>query len=484
MSEAKEIMKKILGNIKGAIHFVGIGGIGMSGLAQLYRWAGFEVSGSDRALNNPENAELFAKLKKQGIEIFPQDGSFAVNRQTDVIVYSTAIENDNPDFIVGKTIEKWHRAKALANIVEFLENKISIAVTGSCGKTTVTAWAAEAMVLLGLDPISLNGGMINSFTDETYTGNFRSGKGNFFIYEADESDKSLVAFYPDYSIVLNIGTDHYSKEELVEVFETFLKNTKKGAVIEKTVLGMLNPDSYRHLNITIVSFEEKDLKEEGKIWRLDSYQTGGRQIAKCSYSGEIFSITLPTPGCHSAANALAVTALLKLLDEKKTVSDIVKVVEQFKGVHRRFEYKGKTASGASVIDDYAHNVEKIVSCIKTGQEISRGKVFAVFQPHGYGPFKFMREHLFPELEQALRKEDKFILLPVFYAGGTSSFSPKSSEVNDEYSQKSKTKSRYLYFDTRQLAESFLLKEAGQEDLIIVMGARDSSLAIWAGELTK
>lgn len=477
-------MKNRLKDIDGAIHFVGIGGIGMSGLAQFYRWAGFEVSGSDRALNNPENVELFAKLKKQGINIFLQDGSFAANQKTELMVYSTAIEEDNPDFIAGGKIEKWHRAEALSNIVEFLKNKISIAVTGSCGKTTVTAWMAETMVLLGLDPIFLNGGMVNSFVDETYTGNFRPGKGNFFVYEADESDKSLVAFHPDYSIALNIGTDHYSKEELVEVFEKFVKNTRKGAIIEKAVFKMLNPDSYNHLNVSIISFDDKDLKTEKEVWMLDSYKTGEKQIAECSCAGEKFSIILPTPGMHNAANALAVTALVKMLAEEQPVSNIVKAVERFKGVHRRFEYKGKTFSGASVIDDYAHNVEKIVSCIKTGQEISRGKIFTVFQPHGYGPFRFMREYLFPELEKTLRKEDKFILLPVFYAGGTSSFSPKSSEVNDEYSQKSRTKNRYLYFDNRKLAESFLSKEAGNGDLIIVMGARDSSLGVWAGELTK
>jgi len=477
-------MVRKLKDIKRTIHFVGIGGIGMSGLAQLYRRAGFDVSGSDRALNNPENAELFIKLKKQGIKIFPQDGSFAEKHQTEIIVFSTAIENDNPDFSAGKEIEKWHRAEALSNIVDFLRNKISVAVTGSCGKTTVTAWIAETMVLLGLDPVVLNGGMINSFIDETYTGNFRPGKGNFFVYEADESDKSLVAFHPDYSVVLNIGTDHYPKEELIEIFETFLKNTKKGVVIEKTLFGMLNPESYRHLNISIVSFEEKDLKEEGKIWWLDSYQTGKNQVAKCSYAGEEFSIILPTPGYHNAANALTVTALLKLLQEEKPIGNIVKAIEQFKGVHRRFEYKGKTFSGASVIDDYAHNVEKIVSCIKTGQEISRGKIFAVFQPHGYGPLRFMRECLFTELEKVLRKDDKFILLSVFYAGGTSSFSPKSSEVNDEYAQKSTVENRYWYFDNKKLAESFLSKEAGKYDLIIIMGARDSSLAIWAEELTE
>jgi UDP-N-acetylmuramate--alanine ligase len=443
--------------IKGSVHFVGIGGVGMSGLAQMYRWAGFEVSGSDRALNNPENIELFAKLRKQGIRIHLQDGSFIKEGNPSLMVYSTAIESDNPDFIAGKDIEKIHRAKALSQIVVFMKDKVSIAISGSCGKTTATAWAGEALYNLGLDPIVLNGGMINSFCDETYTGNFHPGKGKYFIYEADESDKSLVAFSPDYSVLLNIGTDHYSKEELVEVFEKFLKNTKKGAVIESELFEMLSKESYSHLQVKIVS---------------------------CNVNREKIEFHLPQPGEHNVANALCVIALINLIIPDIDLQKVISAVESFNGVYRRFEKKGFTSNGAQVIDDYAHNVEKIVSCIKTAQEISSGRVFAVFQPHGYGPFKFMREPLFPELEKCLRTDDKFILMPVYYAGGTSSFTPKSEEVHAEYDSKSIIKDRYLFFENRVSAGKFLQDNTSSGDTIIIMGARDSSLALWADELTK
>ena len=449
----------------------------MSGLAQSYRWAGFEVSGSDRAINNPENIELFTKLRKQEIKIFPQDGSFAKETKTSLMVYSTAIESDNPDFIAGKDIEKIHRAKALSSIVELMNNKVSIAISGSCGKTSATAWTGEALYNLGLDPVVLNGGMINTFCNDTYTGNFRPGKGKYFLYEADESDKSLVAFHPDYSVLLNIGTDHYPINELVEVFEKFLKNTKKGAVIESELLSMLSKDSYSHLEVRVVSLSNLS----DSAWKLCSYSTA-KTTFKCN--DKIFELELPQPGIHNAANALCVGALISLIRPDIEIQQVFKAVESFNGVHRRFEKKGFTQNGTQVIDDYAHNVEKIVSCIKTAQEISSGRVFAVFQPHGYGPFKFMREPLFPELEKCLRPQDKFILMPVFYAGGTSSFTPKAEEVQTEYAQKSAVKERYLFFENRNLAKDYLHNIASKGDTIVIMGARDSSLALWADELIK
>lgn len=470
----------MLTDIKGTIHFAGIGGIGMSGLAQSYRWAGFKVSGSDRALNNPENIELFAKLMKQGIKLYHQDGSFAEHGKTDLIIYSTAIESDNPDFLAGKEIEKKHRAIALSDIVDFVKDKISVAVSGSCGKTSATAWLGEALFNLGLDPIVLNGGMINSFCDETYSGNFRPGNGKYFVYEADESDKSLIAFAPDYSILLNIGTDHYSKEELIEVFEQFLRNTKKGAVIEEELFKMLSPQSHSHLETIVISLTNSASSE----WKLVSYQGGTIQKTVFNCNKRTIVLKLPQPGIHNAANALCVAAAITLLQPKAEVRTIFSSVESFKGVHRRFELKGKMSNGAEVIDDYAHNVEKIVSCVTTAQEITKGNVYAIFQPHGYGPFKFMREPLFPELEKILRKNDKFIFLSVFYAGGTSSFTPKSEEVQAQYKDKSKIKNRYLFFEKRQLAKKFLSETASSGDTIVIMGARDSSLALWGKELTQ
>ncbi|OGV19831.1 MAG: hypothetical protein A2X47_12515 [Lentisphaerae bacterium GWF2_38_69] len=451
----------------------------MSGLAQSYRWAGFEVSGSDRALDNPENAELFAKLRKQGIKIYPQDGSFAKKLKPSLIIYSTAIESDNPDFIAGENVEKRHRAAALSDIVKFMKDKVSIAISGSCGKTSATAWTGEALYNLGLDPVVLNGGMINSFCNSTYTGNFRPGKGKYFVYEADESDKSLIAFNPNYSVLLNIGTDHYSKEELVEVFEKFLMNTKKGAVIEEELFGMLSKDSYAHLKIKTVSLANSGSSE----WELVSYHGGISQKAIYNCKEKTIEFKLPQPGIHNASNALCVSALINLLLPDADLQKVFKSVESFKGVHRRFEEKGFMPNGALVIDDYAHNVEKIVSCIKTAQEISSGRVFAVFQPHGYGPFKFMRDPLLPELEKCLRTEDKFILMPVYYAGGTSSFTPKAEEVQQEYEHKSSIKKRYFFFSDRISAGKYLQSETLKNDTIVIMGARDSSLALWAEELT-
>ena len=202
-------------------HFVGICGIGMSALAQFARTAGFAVSGSDRALENPENAPLKAMLEKQGIKLFGQDGSrFAAgNDPVDAVVYSTAVEESNPDFAAARGVEKIHRATALKMLIRMrcTSGKLSVAVAGSCGKTSTTAIISEALYNAGKDPECINGGMVKKFISNTHPGNYRSGSGAI-VFEADESDKSLLEFHPDYALVLNIGTDHYPKAELIEMF--------------------------------------------------------------------------------------------------------------------------------------------------------------------------------------------------------------------------------------------------------------------------
>ena len=462
------------------VHFIGIGGIGMSGLAQFFKWMGYHVSGSDRALDNPETKELFEKLTAQGIKLYEQNGAYAENQKTDVLVYSTAVEEGNPDLITGRDRPRWHRAEALAFLNNELKDKTSIAIAGSCGKTSVTGWVGEVITKLGFDPIVLNGGMINSFKTEKFPGNFKPGKGKFFIFEADESDKSLVAFKPDYSIILNIGTDHYSKEELIEVFETFLKNTKKGAVIEKQVYDKLNPESYKHLKIVLFSDDMKD--KENSTWLLDNYyMQNGTAKACCVKDESRIQLNLPVPGIHNATNVLSILALTDLLELDNSYSDIVSKIETFKGVHRRFEHIGKTENGAVVYDDYAHNIEKIASAIATAREVVSGRIFAVFQPHGYGPLSFMKDCLFLTLEKTLRKEDRFIFMPVYYAGGTSSFTPKSSAVCDIYMSKSAVNDRYLTFNSRESAGKYLLSTSVKGDIILIMGARDASLSIWAEE---
>jgi len=446
------------------IHFVGVGGIGMSALAQLFAAHGCEVSGSDRGAEQSENQAIIAPLKAQKIKIFPQDGSFIKTITPDCLVYSTAIEDDNPDFIAVPGIPRVHRAAALAAAINMNKDKISIAVTGSCGKTSVTAWLAEALYNLDADPACLNGGLINSFRAPDCAGNYRYGEGKCFVFEADESDKSLLVYRADYVLILNMGTDHYSKEELVEVFATFAANAGKGVILEQEVFDLIKDRLPENLSVLIF---EKDVREYKIVDGFARAQINDMQI------------TLPVFGMHNALNAAAVLAMLSVFGYDNESAK--KAVENFNGVWRRFDYAGQTDKGAAVYDDYAHNPEKIVSCIRAAQEITSGRVFAVFQPHGFGPLGFMRDALFKKLEKVLGREDEFILLSPFYAGGTSSFKPTSEEVSTDYKRKGDKK--YSCCVSRLELTEYLWTNAQSNDIILIMGARDNSLSDYAKSLT-
>lgn len=462
-----------------SLHFIGIGGIGMSGLAQMYAASGFRVSGSDRGADRQENKRIFDALTAQGIEIFPQDGSYIQKTAPDFLVYSTAIEEDNPDFKAGANIPRIHRASALASAMASLEGVTKIAVAGSCGKTTVTAWLAETMFLQGMDPSFLNGGLGNRFRTPVNAGNYYHGTGNMFVFEADESDKSLLDYEPDYALILNIGTDHYSKDELARVFSDFIRKVKKGVVIEKTVFNMIDKSCLCHVDVKIFCGDiAVSPYQQGIHWHITSY--------KCSHEGinavinDEHEIVLPIPGVHNAANALSIVAMMEMLGLPKEKS--IPALPMFKGVWRRNDYAGRMPSGAKVYDDYAHNVEKIASSIATARQLVKGNVYAVFQPHGFGPLGFMRKELLPALEKVLTDKDVFVFLPPFYAGGTSAFEPTSEDVVAEY--KRKGKKHYLSFPNRLQAEEYLSAAAAQDDIILIMGARDNSLSDWAKAMTE
>ena len=453
------------------VHFIGVGGIGMSALAQLFVSIGCEVSGSDRDAGKSENQTIIAPLKAQNISIFPQDGSYIKSLRPDCLVYSTAIESDNPDFLAAPDIPRVHRAGALRAAIRLNNDKLSIAVTGSCGKSSVTAWLAESLDALGAEPACLNGALVNSFRTAEAAGNYRHGNGRYFVFEADESDKSLLAYKADYAIILNMGTDHYSKEELIEVFSTFAANTSKAVIVQDDVFNLIKDTLPEDLKV-IVFGTAKDAD-----WIVDDYWIeNGKAYAKVN--GII--INLPIFGRHNAFNAAAVLAMLTELGFDKGSSQ--KSLENFQGVWRRFDFAGNTPSGAAVYDDYAHNPEKIASCIKAAQEFVSGNIYAVYQPHGFRPLGFMRDALFAELEQVLRGSDQFVLLPPFYAGGTSSFKPTATEVIEDY--KSNGEKNYHTFESRSDLKQYLRNSSKEGDLILVMGARDNSLSTYAAEIAE
>ena len=440
----------------GKVFFAGLGGIGMSALAQFFRSLGFAVAGSDRDISSPSQADLFAKLAKQGINHYVQDGSGVKEFQPDLIVYSSALEEDNPDFIAAGDTSRLHRSAAMAAAVK-LSGLKAIAIAGSCGKTSVTAWIAATLRAMGKAPVMINGGYSPDLESDSHPGNFGDGS-EFVIFEADESDGSLVNFDPEVSILLNMGDDHHSQDKLEKMFATFLSNGQKQVV--KKELDYLLPENAQSLSI---------LDEGADFLNSEIYHNDSGVCFTLNNQAEVQTSQW---GEHSADNALAVIAALRSCEF--SLEEILPALKAFCGVRRRFEFKGRVGQ-AALYDDYAHNPQKIAACIRAAKDIFGTSVHCLFQPHGYGPLGFMRDALKRELKGVLNNEDKFTLLPVFYAGGTSSFKPSSQEVAQDYQESGLPATALEKRDEIDLSDN-------KYGTILVLGARDPSLPAWSASL--
>jgi UDP-N-acetylmuramate--alanine ligase len=441
------------------IFFAGLGGIGMSALAQLFRSQGYEVAGSDRDISSPAQAHLFSQLAQQGIQHFVQDGSGVTQFKPELIVYSTALEEDNPDFIAGQGVERLHRAAALSAAVAQSGLK-PIAVAGSCGKTSVTAWIASALRALGKTPVMINGGYSPELESDSTPGNFGDGD-DFIVFEADESDGSLVNFFPEVSLLLNIGDDHHSKDKLEIMFRTFLANGKENVCNQE--LSYLASENAK-------TFAKRDTDAELHSTAIRHSKQGAEFTLQ-----DGLDVTIHQWGDHSVENALAVLAVLEACGFER--QEAAQALSAFRGVRRRFEFKG-LLNEALIYDDYAHNPQKIRACIEAARQVCNGAICVFFQPHGYGPLGFMRDCLLRELQACLTDEDQFVFLPVFYAGGTTSFKPSSDEVATQYAEAGLN---CLSLAERDEAKEHLVKNNFKAALVV--GARDPSLPAWGSSLT-
>jgi len=340
-------------------HLIGIGGVGMSALATALVKLGDDVTGADRNLSTPN----IAFLRSIGISVFPDDGS-GIDEATDEVVVSTAIESDNAGLVKAKSmgIPVTHRAAALSRA---LSGYRLVAVAGTCGKSTVTAMLGHVMTECGLDPMCVNGANVPG-----WEGAVRFGRGKYAVAEVDESDKSLVAFAPYATIVTNASADHYSKEEMDEVFDAFAARCE-GPVID------------------------------------------GRTV-----SGEVET---SIPGLHNRNNAFLALEMAKALgcDEAKARA----ALKSFRGVERRLQRYGE-----NVYDDYAHNPEKLHAMLVTLMEAHPGPLCAVWRPHGYAPLRKMMDALAAMFNSTLRDGDTLLLLPVYDAGGTTDRSINSDAL--------------------------------------------------------
>lgn len=351
-------------------HLIGIGGVGMSALAQALLARGRSVSGADRLVGSTDRAfwpPNLLRLAARGVRIFPDDGS-GVEASVERVIVSTAIESDNPGLARAKALglPVVHRAAALAEVLAPFK---LVAVAGTCGKSTVTAMLAHALAACGLDPFAVNGAAVVG-----WEGSVRVGRGRYAVAEVDESDRSLTAFRPFAAVITNASADHYSKEEMEAVFDAFVKDVP-GPVID------------------------------------------GR---KAHYEADS-----SLPGAHNRQNAGLALAMAVALgaDEARARAALA----SFPGVERRMQRVG-TCSGAEVYDDYAHNPEKLQAMIATLQERNEKGVAVVWRPHGYGPLRKMMEALAAMFAATLRPQDRLLLLPVYDAGGTADRSINSDQL--------------------------------------------------------
>ena len=438
-------------------HFSGIAGAGMNPLAQLMRARGHRVQGSDRSLDQGKNQELAGRLKRLGIDLRPHDGT-AVVAGIDRFVYSTAIEADTPEMRAARAlgIELVPRPALLAEVVN--AGQPGVAIAGTSGKSTITAMLGWLLRESGL-PATVIGGA--ALAREGSSSCFTAGPANGpVVAEACESDGTLVGYEPTIGLVHNISRDHAELESLRAQFGAFARNCTRLRVNagcpEAAALGR------RLHGVTYGVPSDADARLEVASVGPDR----ARGILKLA-AGAV-TLDVPQPGLHNLENAAA--AAMVAVELGIDPDEVTGLLALFPGVSRRFEVVGVTDTGIRVVDDYAHNGEKLRAALTTAQSRA-GRVIAVFQPHGFGPARFLRPELKTLLPAVLRPEDRFCYAEIFYAGGTVARDLSSRALADDLP----AALRCGYAADHEAARRWVLAEARPGDTVLVMGARDPDL---------
>lgn len=441
------------------VFFSGIGGSGLSALAGLLAEKGNKVSGSDRLFDTTPDSRLLERLKRSGIEIVRQDGR-GIDGSFDLAVFSTAVERGNPDL---------KRAEELGIPVktrpEYLAETVSrfrtVAVAGTSGKSTTSGMLAFLMKWLGMDPGFIGGGRVKNFVTEERAGNYLAGRSDWLVVEACESDGTIVDYKPVHSILLNLGLDHHSISETANMFRSLRENTS-GLVIT----GADDENIARWGLIGPVSFSV----ERGSPYRAENVEYR-RLSTAFTVRGRKF--TVPLPGKHNLYNALACIAFLSEIGVP--MEDTGEVLRDFSGIERRFDIHLDDECHL-VVDDYAHNPDKIFNLMQTMRRLSKSVCY-IFQPHGYGPTRLLKEGYIETFVANLRESDHLFLLPIYYAGGTAD-RDISSEVIVEAVAGSGRRAGAL--EERRRVFGLL----GNWRSYVIFGARDESLSDYAEEIAS
>jgi len=442
--------------------FIGIAGTGMSAIAQYLAGTGKQVSGSDRYFKEGEYNETRNKLEAEDIHCYLQNGD-GIDDKTDLIVVSTAIEDTVYEVQKAKSlnIPIIKRSELLALIAK---SRKTIAIGGTSGKSTVSAMLFDILEHAGLHPGIISGAGLISIIKKGKIGNAISGTGDWLVIEADESDGSIVQYHPEIGVLLNVDKDHKEIDVLMDVFTTFKNNSE---------LFIVNRSHY--LAKQLSQNEQNDFSSDETInagYIVSDFIQNGLTIS-FKVNGQPFSLQLL--GRHNMENALAAVTVAGQLGVSLQIC--AEALKTYEGIYRRNQVLGNKR-GIWVIDDFAHNPVKCAAAIEACQPVAP-KVVAWFQPHGYGPTRFLRDDFVKEISKALRPQDEIWMSEIFYAGGTAE---KNISANDLINDIRQTGKKAFFVENRNDFLSAVRSHLTDNCVLLLMGARDPSLEQFATQV--
>lgn len=445
----------------------------MMPLAVLLYKQGCTVIGSDRAYDQGKTSDKFQALIDLGIQIVTQNGD-GVTKNIDHFVVSSAIENSIPD--VGKALSLnipiIKRGQLLAEL--FNQAKTRIAIAGTSGKSTVTGMVGTMLYSDGKNPTVVNGGEIINFRDgehDKFAG-VRKGSDDLFIAEMDESDGSIAHYDPTVSLLNNIALDHMSMEALEQLFGDYLMRTNGPIIanydqprVKALCCDYKDVISYSHRDSTASLFAKNITPNVNGI------------DFTLVFDGMEHPVSLSVLGRHNVENALASLSVCAAMNID--IVQGIKGLETFKGIHRRMELIGMQG-GVTVYDDFGHNPDKISASLQTLKSFD-GRLIVMFQPHGFGPLRLMGNEMVDTFANHLQFNDVLIMPEVYYAGGTVDRSVTAKDIIERAQSKGVNAH---WFATREEIKPFLKSEVVSGDRIVIMGARDDTLHIFAQDILQ
>jgi len=470
MSDTKSALKHT-----GPYFFCGIGGSGMLPLALIVKGRGYDVEGSDRSLDAGRTASKFDFLKARGIKLHPQDGS-GLTDKAQLLVTSAAVEDTVPDVVAARALgcPEMKRPQLLAELVN--SAKVSIAVGGTSGKSTTTGMIAWILYATRRDPTVMNGAVMKNFVAGDFP--FASaivGEGDIFVSEVDESDGSIALYQPTIAVLNNIALDHKSMDELRRLFADFVGKAQV-AVIN------LDNDETRRLHAELnhpqtLTYSLTDTSADFTISDLVTQPDGQSCIVTERSTGERQRICLQTPGRHNLSNALAAIAAARACG--LALREATLALMNFVGIRRRLEVVG-AAKDIVVIDDFGHNPDKIAATLATLHAFP-GRLLVMWQPHGYGPIRQMKDQLIEMFARDLAAKDILFMPEPAYFGGTVDKSIGSNVIAQGVAAAGK---QAHALPDRPACGDRLVALAQPGDVIVIMGARDDTLSEFAADILK